>query len=131
MSEPLRPWWSGDDDIGGIGMGRLFAYAGLFLGVASLALAVAAPLEGDALRTVWITGFGAAAMWVAYLAVPRYRRAGVPVSWAVPASMVLGVLTIAIMVYAFAVIVAASAGVELPAPGHWLGTTPPPAGITT
>jgi hypothetical protein len=123
MSEPTQPWWTGDDDIGGIGFARLFAYGGLVLGLGSFALAIAAPLQGDALRTVWVTGFGAAAMWVAFMAVPRYRRAGVRVSWAVPAAMVLGVLTIAIMVYAFVVIAAASAGVELPAPSHWL----PPA----
>ena len=129
MSEPTQPWWTGDDDVGGIGFARLFAYTGLFLGLGSLVLAIAAPLQGDALRTVWITGFGAVAMWVAFMAVPRYRRAGVGVSWAVPTTMVLGVLTIAIMVYAFVVIVAASAGVELPAPSYWLAPASSTPGV--
>jgi len=129
MSEPTQPWWTGDDGTGGIGFARLFAYTGLFLGLGSLFLAIAAPLEGDALRTVWITGFGAVAMWVAFMAVPRYRLAGVGVSWAVPTTMVLGGLTIAIMVYAFVVIAAASAGVELPAPSHWLAPTSTAPGV--
>ena len=73
----------------------MFAWTGLFLGLGSLVLAIAAPLQGDALRTVWITGFGAIAMWVAFMAVPRYRRADVGVSWAVPMTMVLGGLAIA------------------------------------
>ncbi|MFC5788557.1 hypothetical protein ACFPPE_01675 [Agromyces tardus] len=128
MSEPTRPWWT-DDGTGGIGFARMFAWTGLFLAVGALVLAIAAPLQGDALRTVWITGFGAISMWVAYLAVPRYRGAGVPVSWTVPLTMVLGGLAILIMFYAFAVIVAAANGVALPAPAHWLAPTDP-AGVT-
>lgn len=120
MSDPVRPWWGGDDDIGGIGFARFFAWTGLLLGVGAIVLAVAAPLQGDALRTVWITGFAAVAMWVAFMAVPRYRNAGVRVSLAVPATMVLGGLTIAIMIYAFAAIAFAAGGIMLPAPAHWV-----------
>lgn len=129
MSEPAQPWWTGDDGTGGLGFARLFAWVGLLIALTALVFAIAAPLEGDALRTVWITGFGAAGMWVAFLAIPRYREAGVPVSWTVPAAMVLGGLTIAIMIYAFAVIVAASAGVVLPAPAQWLGPDQAPSGV--
>ena len=130
MSDPTRPWWTGDDDIGGIGFARFFAWTGLLMALASLGLAVAAPLEGDALRTVWITGAAAIAMWIAFMAVPRYRALGVPVSFAVPAAMALGGLTIAIMIYAFIVIWLASAGIELPAPPYWFGTPSGPVGVT-
>lgn len=129
-SEPDGPWWTGDDDIGGIGFARFFAYTGLLMAIASIVLAVAAPLAGDALRTVWITGFAVTAMWIAFMAVPRYRREGVRPSAAVRVTMVLGVLTIVIMIYAFAVIALASRGVLLPAPSWWLGPTPGPRGIT-
>ena len=130
MSEPVRPWWGGDDDLGGIGFARFFAWTGLLLGVGAVVLAVAAPLQGDALRTVWITGFGAIAMWVSFMAVPRYRSAGVRVSLAVPATMVLGALTIAIMLYAFAVIAFAAGGTMLPAPAHWVEVPPGPPVVT-
>lgn len=119
------PWWQDQYDVGGLGMARLFAWAGLFLGAGAVGIALFAPLESQALRTVWIAGFGAAAMWVAWMAAPRYRRAGVPVSWAVPVAMGLGALAIVIAIYAFVVIAAASNGVMLPAPEHWLGTTGP------
>lgn len=130
-NEPDRPWWTGDDDIGGIGFARFFAYTGLLMSVASLVLAVVAPLAGDVLRTVWITGFAVTAMWIAFMAVPRYRREGVRVSYAVPVTMALGALTIAIMIYAFAVIALASIGVQLPAPAYWFGETMPgPRGVS-
>lgn len=129
MSDPTRPWWTGDDDIGGIGFARFFAWTGCLMALASLGLAVAAPLEGDALRTVWITGAAAISMWIAFMAVPRYRALGVPVSFAVRAAMVLGGLTIAIMIYAFLVIWLASAGIMLPAPPYWLGTPSAPIGV--
>ena len=126
------PWWQDQYDVGGLGMARLFAWAGLLLGAGALGIALFAPLEGQALRTVWIAGFGAAAMWVPWMAVPRYRRAGVPVSWAVPVAMGLGGLAILVAIYAFAVIATAASGVMLPAPDHWLGTTAPVApGIPT
>ena len=130
MTDPTRPWWTGDDDIGGIGFARFFAWTGLLLGAGAVVLAVAAPLEGDALRTVWITGFGAVAIWVAYLAVPRYRSAGLRVSFAVPAAMGLGGLAIVIMIYAFAAIALASAGIDIPAPAHWLETPASPGSVT-
>ncbi|MGR0320730.1 hypothetical protein [Agromyces sp. ZXT2-3] len=130
--EPPAPWFGDQYDVGGLGMGRLFAWAAVLLGVGALGIALFAPLEGEALRTVWIAGFGAAAIWVAGMAPSRYRRAGVRVTWAVPLAMVLGGLAIGVAIYAFAVIAAASAGVMLPAPGHWLAPTGPAApGVPT
>jgi hypothetical protein len=53
-------------------------------------------------------------------------------SWAVPAAMVLGGLAILVAIYAFVVILAASGGVELPAPDHWLPSSAPTApGVPT
>ncbi|MFC9918289.1 hypothetical protein [Agromyces binzhouensis] len=125
------PWFGDQYDVGGLGMGRLFAWAAVLLGAGALGIALFAPLEGQALRTVWIAGFGAAAMWVAWMAPARYRRAGVRVSWAVPLATVLGALAIGVAIYAFIVIVAASGGVELPAPSYWLGPTAPAPGVPT
>jgi amino acid permease len=132
MSDPAEqdpreptPWWQDQTDVGGIGMARLFAWAALLMGIGALGIAIFAPLAGDALRTVWIAGFGTVAIWVAGLAPPRYRREGVRVSWAVPAAMVLGGLAILVATYAFVVIVAASGGVDLPAPQHWLPSSAP------
>jgi hypothetical protein len=125
-------WFQDQTDVGGIGMARLFAWAALLMGVGALGIAIFAPLEGDALRTVWIAGFGAAAIWVAGMAAPRYRREGVRVSWAVPAAVLLGGLAILVAIYAFVVIAAASGGVVLPAPEHWLPSTAPTApGVPT
>ncbi|MFB6611021.1 hypothetical protein ACFCVO_11905 [Agromyces sp. NPDC056379] len=126
---PDGPWWTGEDEVGGIGFARFFAYTGLLMAIASLVFAVVAPLEGEALRTVWITGFAATSMWIAFIAAPRYRREGARVSAAVPITMALGGLTIAIMVYAFAAIALASMGVELPAPAHWFGEATAPSGV--
>lgn len=128
-NRPGGPWWTGEDEVGGIGFARFFAYTGLLMAIASLVIAVVAPLEGDALRTVWITGFAATSMWIAFMAAPRYRREGMRVSPAVPVTMALGGLTIAIMVYAFAAIALASTGVELPAPAHWFGGSTAPSGV--
>ena len=126
------PWFQDQTDVGGLGMARLFAWAALLMGVGALGIAIFAPLAGDALRTVWIAGFGAAAIWVAGMAAPRYRREGVRVSWAVPAAMVLGGIAILVATYAFIVIAAASGGVELPAPEHWLPSGSPAApGVPT
>jgi hypothetical protein len=125
-------WFQDQMDVGGIGMARLFAWAALLMGVGALGIAIFAPLAGDALRTVWIAGFGAAAIWVAGMAAPRYRRESVRTSWAVPAAMVLGGLAILVAIYAFVVILAASGGVELPAPDHWLPSSAPSApGVPT
>jgi hypothetical protein len=134
MSEPTNPWWRGDDAAGGIGFARFFSWSGLVIALGALVLALVAPIAGDALRTVWITGFAAAGMWIAFLALPRYRAEGVRRSPVVTAAMVVGSLTIAIMIYAFIVIWAASGGIELPAPDHWLGDSDPgpvPDGVTT
>ncbi|WP_173923258.1 hypothetical protein [Agromyces sp. Marseille-P2726] len=134
MSEPTNPWWRGDEGIGGIGFARFFAWAGLVIAVGALVFALVAPIAGNALRTVWITGFAAAGMWVAFLAMPRYRAEGVRRSPVVTAAMVVGGLTIAIMIYAFIVIVAASGGIDLPAPDYWTGEvdrSPAPDGVTT
>ncbi|MGR2752787.1 hypothetical protein [Agromyces arachidis] len=125
------PWFQDQTDVGGIGMARLFAWAALLMGVGALGIGVLAPLEGDALRTVWIAGFGTAAIWVAGMAAPRYRREGVRVSWAVPAAMLLGGLAILVAAYAFVVIVAASGGTVLPAPEYWLPPTPVVPGVRT
>lgn len=129
-----NPWWRDDDAASGIGFARFFGWAGLAITVAALVLAFVAPLAGQALRTVWLTGFAVAGMWVAFMAVPRYRAVGVRRSPVVSAAMIAGALTIAIMIYAFAVIALRSGGIELPAPAHWVengGTVPTPApGVT-
>jgi hypothetical protein len=126
------PWFGDQYDVGGLGMGRLFAWAAVLLGAGALGIALFAPLEGQALRTVWIAGFGAAAIWVAWMAPSRYRRAGVRVTWAVPLAMILGGLAIGVAIYAFIVIFAASGGAQLPAPDYWLGTPSPAApGVPT
>ena len=126
------PWWQDQYDVGGLGMARLFAWAGLLIGAGALGIALLAPLEGQALRAVWIAGFGTAAMWIPWMAIPRYRRAGVPVSWAVPVAMGLGGLAILVAIYAFIVIWAASGGVMLPAPEYWLPPAAPTApGVPT
>ncbi|WP_022888635.1 hypothetical protein [Agromyces italicus] len=130
MSEPTQPWWNSDDDLGGLGFARMFAYTGLLLGAGALVIAVFAPLEGDALRTVWIAGFGCAAIWVAAMAVPRYRAAGVKTSWAVRTAWVLGGLAVLTAAYAFVAIWLASGGVELPAPVHWFTPERVPFGVT-
>ncbi|HEX6365723.1 MAG TPA: hypothetical protein VF000_06215 [Agromyces sp.] len=67
MSEPTNPWWRGEDAAGGIGFARFFAWSGLMIALGALVFALVAPIAGDALRTVWITGFAAAGMWVAFL----------------------------------------------------------------
>lgn len=126
------PWWQDQTDVGGIGMARFFAWSGLLLGAGALAIAVLAPLEGQALRTVWIAGFGAAAMWVPWMAIPRFRREGVAVSPVVAIAMGLGALAIVVAIYAFIVIWAASGGVMLPAPEYWLPPAQPSApGVPT
>ncbi|MFE6965453.1 hypothetical protein ACFVAJ_10080 [Agromyces sp. NPDC057679] len=130
MSDPTRPWWTGEDDIGGLGFARFFAWTGLVLGAGALVIALFAPLEGQALRTVWIAGFGCAAIWVAAMAIPRYRRSGVRSSWAVRIAFVLGGLAVLVAAYAFLVIWLASAGVELPAPSYWLPPEQAPIGVT-
>ena len=117
----LNPWWRGDDHVGGIRFARFLAWSGLAIGITALCVALFVPLAGQLSRTAWITGFGAAAMWVAFLAVPRYRAEGIRRSPVVAAAMVVGALTIAIMIYAFIAIALRPAGVELPVPSHWLG----------
>lgn len=127
------PWWREDAAAGGIGFARFFAWSGFAIAVAALVLALVAPLEGQALRTVWITGFAVAGMWVAFMAVSRYRAVGVRRSPIVTAAMVAGVLTIAVTIYAFAVIALRAGGIELPAPEHWIGSDAlrPEPGVTT
>lgn len=134
MSDTRNPWWRGDDQVGGIGFARFLAWSGLAIALTSLVVAVAVPLEGDPSRPAWIVGFGAAGMWIAFLAVPRYRTEGVRISPVVAAAMVVGGLTIVIMIYAFTVMALSSVGVELPAPAHWLDGgdgLPGPGGVIT
>lgn len=128
-----HPWWREDDAAGGIGFARFFAWSGLAIAVAALVLAIVAPLEGQALRTVWLTGFAVAGMWVAFMAVSRYRAVGVRRPPVVTAAMIAGAITIMIMAYAFAVIALRSGGIELPAPEHWDSSdrVAPAPGITT
>lgn len=127
-----EPWWRADDAAAGLGFARFFAWSGFAIALAALVIAVFAPLEGQALRTVWVTGFAVAGMWVAFMAVSRYRALDVRRSPVVTAAMVAGTLTIAIMIYAFAVIALRSGGIELPAPEHWVGgdATRPAPGVS-
>lgn len=92
----------------------------LCIGLGSLALAIAAPLAPDPARTVWITGFGAVAVWAGMMAIPRFRSVGRKPSALARTGIGLGIATIAIMVYAWVALATASAGVRLPAPAHWI-----------
>lgn len=129
---PPDPWWRADDATTGLGFARFFAWSGFAIAAAALVIAVFAPLEGQALRTVWLTGFAVAGMWVAFMAVSRYRALGIRRSPVVTAAMVAGTLTIAIAIYAFAAIALRSGGIELPAPEHWVSSDHggPAPGIT-
>lgn len=83
-------------------------------------IGIAAPLSADPARVVWITGFGAAAIWAGGMAIPRYRRAGRGRSILAIAGITTGITTIAMMGYAFLVMASATTSVALPAPAHWL-----------
>ena len=90
------------------------------MGIGSLVLAIVAPLAPDPARTVWITGFGAVAVWAGLMALPRFRSVGLKPSAIARTGIGLGIATIAIMVYAWVALATASSGVRLPAPAHWI-----------
>lgn len=102
------------------GWGVLLAWTSLVVGVASLVIGLLAPLAPAPARMVWITGFGAAAVWAGLMAIPRYRRAGRGRSVLANTGITMGIATIAVMAYAFIAISLASANVALPAPAHWI-----------
>ena len=118
----------------GIGWARFFGWASLWFGLTSVVVCFVVPLEGQYDRTVWLVLFGSVAVWLGGMSVSRYRSRGH--RWpAVPVIGIgLGCLTIAIMIYAFTVLVLASYGIEWPAPAQWLGPpvvpTPSPGEVS-
>ncbi len=111
----------GGGDADGIGWARLFGWSSIALGITTVVLCFVIPLDGQYERTVWMVLFGSFAVWFGGMSVSRYRTLGH--RWpAVPVIGIgLGCLTIAIMIYAFTVLVLASYGIEWPAPANWLG----------
>ncbi len=111
----------GRGDAEGIGWARFFGWASFGIGATTVVLCFVIPLAGRYERTVWLVLFGSAAVWLGGMSLSRYRSLGR--RWpAIPVlGMGFGCLTIAIMIYAFTVLVLASYGIEWPAPAHWLG----------
>jgi len=121
----------------GIGWARFLGWSSFGLGIATVVLCFVIPLDGQYERTVWMVLFGSFAVWFGGMSVSRYRSLGQ--RWpAVPVIGIgLGCLTIAIMIYAFTVLVLASYGIEWPAAANWLappgapGPLSPPAEVET
>ena len=126
MIEPMSEWlrWGGDA-AEGVGWARFFGWSSVGIGVITTLACFFVPLEGQYGRTAWLVLFGSAAVWLGGMSASRYRslgrrRAPLPI-----VGIVLGCLTMAVMIYAFTVLVLASYGIAWPAPAHWLG----PAGV--
>ena len=113
----------------GFAWGVTFAWTSLAIGVAAFVIGLAAPLAADPARLVWVTGFGAMAVWAGLMAVPRYRRAGRGRSPLAITGIAAGIATIATMAYAFTAILLAPTSMALPAPPHWVGTVDESAGL--
>ena len=127
MIERMGQWAGyGQGAAEGIGWARFFGWASFGFGVTSVIVSFVVPLEGQYDRTVWLVLFGSVAVWLGGMSVSRYRSRGR--RWpAVPVIGIgLGCLTIAIMIYAFTVLVLASYGIDWPAPAQWLGPTVEP-----
>ena len=124
MSAWMR--WGGDA-AEGVGWARFFGWSSFGFGVSTVVLCFVIPLDGQYQRTVWMVLFGSAAVWLGGMSVSRYRSLGQ--QWpAIPViGMGLGCVTIAIMIYAFTVLVLASYGIEWPAAANWLTPSGTPA----
>jgi hypothetical protein len=122
MSQWMR--WGGDATEG-LGWARFFGWASVGIGVITTLACFLVPHEGQDGRTAWLVLFGSAAVWLGGMSASRYRslgrrRVALPI-----VGIALGCLTIAVMIYAFTVLVLASYGIAWPAPAIWLA----PAGV--
>ncbi|MGR2752822.1 hypothetical protein [Agromyces arachidis] len=108
-----------------------FGWTSLVIGIAAFVIGLAAPLAADPARVVWITGFGAVAVWAGLMAIPRYRRSGRGRSPLAITGITAGIATIATMAYAFTAIVLAPTTMALPAPAHWVGMVGESPGVPT
>jgi len=127
MIERMGQWAGyGQGAAEGIGWARFFGWASFGFGITAVVVSFVVPLEGQYDRTVWLVLFGSLAVWLGGMSVSRYRSRGR--RWpAVPVIGIgLGCLAIAIMIYAFTVLVLASYGIDWPAPAQWLGPTVEP-----
>ena len=131
MIERMGQWTGyGQGAAEGIGWARFFGWSSVGIGVITTLACFFVPLEGQYGRTAWLVLFGSAAVWLGGMSASRYRslgrrRAPLPI-----VGIVLGCLTMAVMIYAFTVLVLASYGVAWPAPAIWLapsGVTVPPS----
>jgi hypothetical protein len=118
--------WGGDA-AEGLGWARFFGWSSVGIGVISTLTCFFVPLEGQYDRTAWLVLFGSLVVWLGGMSASRYRslgrrRAPLPI-----VGIVLGCLTMAVMIYAFTVLVLASYGIAWPAPAIWLapGGAPP------
>lgn len=113
---PIR----GGGHVEGIGWGRFLAWTALAFGLASMASVLIVPIAPESSRMLWFAFFASTAIWAGLMAEPRYRSArgrGSPIA---KAGMALGAAALATTIYAFVVVVSASAGTMLPAPAHWI-----------
>jgi hypothetical protein len=125
---PIRGPGHADD----YGWAVTLGWTSLVIGIAAFVIGLAAPLAADPARVVWITGFGAAAVWAGLMAIPRYRRAGRGRSPLAITGITAGIATIATMAYAFTAIVIPPTSMALPAPAHWVEAVDKSSGpITT
>lgn len=118
------PVWGGGA-VDGPGWATLMAWTGLVLGAGALVFAWTAPLWGRPFGIVWIAGFGALAVWFGGVGWLRLRRSGPAAAWAGFAGVVLGVLAMALMAYAWTAFLAADAGFDWPMPPAWHPRTGP------
>lgn len=112
---PIR----GAGHIEGLRWARFLAWAALLIGSASIVLALVVPLAGNHFRILWVVPFGGGAIWCGLMAEPRFRSVRGRGSGVSKLGVAFGAATIAIAIYAFAVIVLSGQGSQIPAPAHW------------
>lgn len=112
---PLR----GGGHADGYGWAVVFAVASIAIGIGSLIFALNVSLVDDLARTVWIAGFGAAAVWLGGMAVARIRRVGRGPSLLARFGIAVGIGTIAVMGYALVAISIAPSGTAMPVLAQW------------
>lgn len=116
---PLR----GGGHADGHGWAVVFAVTSFVLGIGSLIFALNASLVDNVSRTVWIAGFGAAAVWAGGMAVTRIRRISRGPSLLARFGIAVGIGTIAVMGYALVAISIAPSGTALPVLAQWTDST--------
>lgn len=97
------PVWGGGA-VDGPGWSALMAWTGLVLGAASLLFAFAAPLGSQPSGIVWVAVFGAIAVWFGLVGNRQLRHGDGARRFSAIAGLIgaaLGVLTLAVMVYAW------------------------------